>query len=134
MKECIMNRLSKNLALAALSLAATAALPAVYTYGADAKYTDVQRGDMPQPVRHEADAQAKGGKDVEYQRESRDGKTFYVVRWSAADGKRMVSHMDESGKVIDGPRQQNNQADGGSSSSSSAGTAADKSGGNNDAD
>jgi hypothetical protein len=110
-----MRKISEYAALAALGLAfaAVPAAPAPAAEGDQVKYTQVQRDDMPKAVRHEADEQARDGKDIKYQRQNRDGKTFYSVHWTTNDNKRMEVRLDESGKVVDGPHAAKASSNGG---------------------
>ena len=100
-----MRKISEYAALAALGVA-LAAVPAVTVRAAErdrVEYKEVKRDDRPKAARHAADEQARNAKDVKYQRQTRDGKTFYSVHFTADNGKRMEVRLDEAGKVVDGP-------------------------------
>lgn len=83
-------------------------VPSICAFGEDVQYKTITRDDMPREARHEADVQSKGGSDVQYQRQSRDGKTFYSVHWTK-DGKQMEVRLDDQGKVVNGPSESRDQ-------------------------
>jgi hypothetical protein len=117
-----MSRLSKYVAVAAFSVIGVSVpvgVRAADTSRDDkVQYKDVVRDDMPKDVRHAADDQTKGAKDVSYQRQIRDGKTFYGVQYTK-DGKRYEVRLDEKGKVVDGPHAARDQDKSGTGSSKS---------------
>ncbi len=86
------------------------------------QYKDIERADMPQAARHAADEQTRGGKDVTYQSEIRDGKTFYGLHYTDAKGKRMELRLDPSGKVVAGPNEARDKSTKGGTSSGSKDT------------
>src|SRR4051812_6804303 len=83
------------------------------------QYKDIERADMPKDARHAADEQTRGGKDVTYQREIREGKTYYGLHFTDAKGKRMELRLDEAGKVVDGPHEARDKSTKGGASSGS---------------
>jgi hypothetical protein len=103
-------KLSKSLGAVALGVALIG-IPSIRAFGEDVQYKTITRDDMPKEARHEADAQTRGGSDVQYQRQSRDGKTFYSIHWTK-DGKRMEARLDDQGKVVSGPFEARNQPGG----------------------
>src|SRR5215213_517832 len=105
-----MQKLSHYAALAALAVAGAAAWPAMPAMAQDrVQYKDVARDDVPRAVREEADDLARDARDVKFQRQQRDGKTFYSVHYTR-DGRRMEARIDEQGKVVDGPHEARDQS------------------------
>jgi hypothetical protein len=119
-----MRRASILIAAAAFG-AASFILPASPARAADTsskvQYKDIERADMPKEARHAADEQTRGAKDVTYQSEIREGKTFYGLHYTDAKGKRMELRLDPSGKVVAGPNEARDKSTKGGSSSDKSG-------------
>jgi hypothetical protein len=63
----------------------------------------VRREAVPERVRTAMDAQTRGAREAQYFQQLRDGRTFYGVEWTAADGRRMWLRTDATGNTVAGP-------------------------------
>lgn len=71
--------------------------------GGEAQFRKVGAQDLPAAVNTALTGQTKGGKDVIYYSQIRDGQQIYSSHWTAPNGKRMFVRVDGAGKVILGP-------------------------------
>jgi len=67
------------------------------------KYTRIGLNDVPAAARDDISRTTSGGRDVQYMRSVRDGKTYYSTVWTTRDGKKMEARFDETGRIVDGP-------------------------------
>ena len=67
------------------------------------RYQPVKRTDMPERVRDGFEKQVAGSTDIEYQRSTREGKTYYSAHYTK-QGKRYEVRLNEQGQVVDGPQ------------------------------
>jgi uncharacterized membrane protein YkoI len=60
----------------------------------------ISMAEMPAAPRATLDAEAKGGKVTEVEKETKDGKTVYCADVTSADGKKWDVEIGEDGKLI----------------------------------
>jgi hypothetical protein len=105
-----MKKLPKYVAMTALALAATAALPSSQLWAQDRGDRDTRPADgrlmaddLPDDVRRTIERQARGTNHFVDRRE-RDGNERYTVHYTTDDGQRMVMRLDERGRVVEEPK------------------------------
>jgi hypothetical protein len=102
-----MKDISRYVALAAFGIS-LAAVPVGIAQGAETpvKYHGIAaqnvKKEVPEAVRKIMDENTKDAKDLFYQRQERDGKTYYTVHYTKAD-KRMFVRVSDKGKLVVGP-------------------------------
>lgn len=65
----------------------------------------VEYEDLPRAARQALGKEAEGASDVDYMRVTSDGQAAeYIVQYTPRDGKRQQLWVDQSGKVISGPK------------------------------